>query len=285
MANLKKRITKKISALGKDAFQKILTKDHTLKNLLFVIGCQRSGTTLMTQIFEKDLHVKVYGEFSELSDIDKNKIRLNPFEHVKNEIEKNNASSIVLKPLVESQNTNKLLTFFEKSHCLWMFRHYQDVASSNLKHFGLQNGINNLRPIINQEKNNWRSDNISQDTFKLVKSLFSEKMHPHDAAALFWIVRNHLFFELELEKNQRVMMCKYEDLVNEPLKTMESIYSFSDFQFPGKNIVARVHSKSINKGKSISLSPPIKNLCDSMWEELNKSYHNQIIPTPNPSLV
>ncbi len=280
MANLKKRIFKKISVLKKSAFQNFLVRDNGSKNILFIIGCQRSGTTLMTQIFDKDLLVKAYGEFSELSDLGENKIRLNPLSQVKSEIEKNKVSSIVLKPLVESQNTNNLLNFFENSHCLWMFRHYQDVSSSNLKYFGLQNGINNLRSIINRETGNWRSDNISENTFDLVQKYFSEKMLPHDAAALFWIVRNRLFFELELDKNQRVAMCKYEDLVNMPLKTMENIYTFSGFQFPGKQIVAGVHAKSVNKGKGISLSAPIQDLCEEMLARLSSAYFKQIITPP-----
>jgi hypothetical protein len=41
-----------------------------------------------------------------------------------------------------------------------MFRNYESVASSNLKVFGINNGINDLKPIINDDKNNWRSEKV-----------------------------------------------------------------------------------------------------------------------------
>ena len=47
----------------------------------------------------------------------------------------------------------------------------------------------------------------------MILELFSENMEPLDAAALFWFVRNSYFFKLNLDKNQNVMIFKYDNLV------------------------------------------------------------------------
>jgi hypothetical protein len=151
----------------------------------------------------------------------KTKIRLNPLGSVKKIIAKNKASLVILKPLVETQNAIKLLEFFPRSKAIWAYRNYKDVAFSNLRHFGLQNGINNLEPIVMNQSDNWRAENVPDYIRKIVLKYFDKNMNPYDAAALFWYVRNNFFFELNFDVNRDVIMCKYEDLVTKPLKILK----------------------------------------------------------------
>jgi hypothetical protein len=242
------------------------------KAVLFVIGCQRSGTTLMTKIFERDLRTAVYGEFSKMSALDtRHKIRLNPLPWVKAEFERDKVPLIVLKPLVETQNALKLLEYFEDAKALWMYRDYRDVASSNLAIFGMANGISNLRAIAQNAPQNWRSENVSDDTRNIVLKYFSEEMNPYDAAALFWLARNRLFFELGLDRHPRLTMCKYEDLLAHPERIMRGIYRFTGTDYPSDDILVDVRADS-GKGKNIKLSPAVELLCKEMLEKLDTAY-------------
>ena len=83
------------------------------------------------------------------------------------------------------------------------------------------------------------------------------------------------YFELNLQENNRIIICKYEDLVKSPSSQMKSIYSFAGFEFPGEKIVANVHSNSVNKGHEVNLSPKIEILCETMLNKLNSAYTNQ----------
>lgn len=130
--------------LKKKKVQQSLIPAVKEKRILFIIGCQRSGTTMMQKVFEKDLKSKVYGEFSRLSYWDPEKIRLNPMDQLKREFGKVSPPLIVLKPLVETQNIDELLGYFPESKALWMYRNYKDVAASNLINFGQKNGINDF---------------------------------------------------------------------------------------------------------------------------------------------
>jgi hypothetical protein len=260
--------------IGKRIHQLFKVLDGHRKTILFITGCQRSGTTLAIDIFERDLNTRVYGEFSKVfyDYSQQNKLRIKALSSVKEVIDGDRVPLVVLKPLVESQNLLKLLNYFQGSRALWMYRHYKDVASSNLKFFGAKNGIDNLRPIVENKSGDWRVENISEDTRATVLDHFSEDMDPYDAAALFWFVRNSLFFELNYVDNPNVIMCRYDDLIRNPFRIMKRIYEFIGCDFPGEKIITQVYSSSVGKGKCITLSSKVDLLCMNLLKKLDGVY-------------
>ena len=253
--------------------RKILQKrSFDRKNILFIVGSQRSGTTLMLQIFGSDPNAKIYGEFSELSSHGANKIRLNPLPLVKKEIQSNEKTFIVLKPLVESQNVLVLLKYFRHSKALWMYRDYRDSALSYVKYFGIECGVKDLRPIVKNQVKNWRAEKVPEKSKEIVLRYFSEDMNPYDAAVLFWYVRNSHFFELGLDKNPNVLMCRYRDLVTSPSTVVSEIYKelHQDYQEP--KLMKTIHAKSLSRGFELELSPEIETLAEAMLEKLDRAY-------------
>lgn len=245
--------------------------------ILFIVGCQRSGTSLMNRIFTRDLRVSVYREASKLSSKDAaEKIRLNPLNEVRQIISKNKALLIVAKPLVESQNVLELLKNFPNSKALWMYRNYRDVAKSNPQRFGANQGILDLKPIVQSDRENWRGEKVSDYVRSIVTQHFSEDMNVHDAAALFWFARNQLFYELNLEQNAQVFICRYEELVAKPLKMMKNIYKFLNMDFEETEKINEVHSKAIGGGNTVDLSPPIEQLCNELQQKLDRTYFSQV---------
>lgn len=240
------------------------------KRILFIVGCQRSGTTLMQQIFERDLDARVFGEYSEISKSYQN-LRLKPLETVKAIFDREPAPLIVAKPLAEAQNTLKLLAFFPGSKALFMYRNYMDVASSDLKQFGLKNGINNLRPIVLGEHNNWRTDGVPKEIRAMVAAKFSEDMDPYDAAALFWYVRNRIFFDLGLDQHPSVAPFRYEDLVTDPSGMIARVYRLVEMAAPAEG-AALVHATSLGKGKNVRLSADVGVLCRDLLKRLDDTY-------------
>jgi hypothetical protein len=263
------RKAQKIFQVNKKRFYQTVKSKEDRQSVLFVVGCQRSGNSMMQNIFDKDLNTKCYHEFSEISSNDTiGGIRLNSLDLVKKEFSKLKAPLIVLKPLVESQNVPELLSYFDNSVALWMFRNYKDVALSNIKRFGINNGINDLRPIVNEEPNNWRSEKVAEHVRETVSKYFSEDMNPNDAAVLFWWARNSIFFDLELGTDPRVMMCSYENFVLDPEPFVKSIYQRLGQPYPATNITAEVHSNSRKKGKDIEISQEIEQLALEMQAKL-----------------
>jgi hypothetical protein len=104
---------------------------------------------------------------------------------------------------------------------------------------------------------------------------FSEDMNPYDAAALFWLARNRLFFELALDKNPQVMMCRYEDLVTDPMQSTKNIYDFMGYVYSPFKIPGDVHANSIGSGKGLALSPDIDLICNRLLRKLDVVYQSK----------
>jgi hypothetical protein len=100
-------------------------------------------------------------------------------------------------------------------------------------------------------------------------------MNPFDAAALFWLVRNRLFFELTLDNHPDVTMCKYEHLVTRPKEVMSELYRFVGCAYPSDEILTDVHAESEQNGQSVELSPAVDHLCRELLDKLDNVYDSK----------
>lgn len=254
------------------------------KIIALILGIQRAGTSMMYWIFERDLGVKVYRETSELSSLDGvEHIRLNPLPSVKAEIDRHRLPMVVFKPLVESQRAHELMASFPNAKVLWAYRHYQDVAASNLKAFGADNGTRDLLPFLANDGHNWRSQNSSEETRATLRRHYADNMNPVDAAALFWWARMQLFFEQQLDRNPNVLLSRYEDLVTNPAQTMRRTYAFLGRPYPGDHIVKDVNAQSVGKGRVSTLSPAVDKICADMLARLDQLNERPLPAVEAPS--
>jgi hypothetical protein len=248
------------------------------ESLLLILGCQRSGTTLVTRVLNRDDEAKVYPEQSLLTLFDPfEQLRLPATSRVVSRVSASRHALVVLKPLVESQNASTLLDGLASGlapirtrvRALWMFRHWADVARSNLTRFGSDNGIRNLRRVVARRRGDWRAERLPDWAHRVVAEHYSESMPPFDAAALFWWVRNTHFFEQRLEDRSDVRTCRYEDLVREPEPIVREVFRFVARPFPGEHTIRGVSTASIGLGSGVEFSSPIAALCDELLGRLN----------------
>src|SRR5512138_994897 len=116
MENRLVRKTRKILQKNRKKVYQVVLSRKVQQSILFIVGCQRSGTSMLLNVFDRDLNTKCFGEFSKLTwDDSLGEIRLNSLELVKKEFSKVKAPLIVAKPLVESQNILELLDYFPNS--------------------------------------------------------------------------------------------------------------------------------------------------------------------------
>ena len=247
------------------------------KRCLFIVGCQRSGTTMLSRIFEKDLNTKCYGEASKLSYmIPGQRLRFRRPIEIQDEIKKDRAAFIILKPLVESQNIVKLLHEFENGMALWIYRDFKDVASSNIDRFGQSNSMEDLRPIIDGRSDNWRSEKVSRESQALISKYYSQTMNANDAAVLFWIIRNRIYFELQLDARCDVLLVNYEALTRDPVTVMKQIYEFAHQEYPGDRIISGTNTNSISKGSDITLTLEIEIVATQLLDKLDTSLRSVV---------
>lgn len=241
---------------------------RSVQKVVFIVGCQRSGTTLLNSMFDRDWRTSVYKEQSRLSSRDSDKgLRLNPLDEVATAIAADPAPIVVLKPLVESQNIAELLDYFEGSKAVWLYRRHTDVASSYLRRWN-DRSISDLRSIVN-DRNDWRNEHVSQDVREIVTAHFSEHMAAHDASALYWFSRNRHFIDRRLGSDPRVTLCRYEVLVQRPRDEIARLYEFIDVPLPARSLIDRVHTRSVERGASVTLSESVDALCTALLNRLD----------------
>jgi hypothetical protein len=271
---MKDKVERSISKIGsfKKNLHQYIKYPRGYKNIILILGCQRSGTTLISNIFSRIEYVRVFGEFSKLTNQDKGKIRLNAYEDVTKKLDNCHAPLIVLKPLVESQNANRLLKKIPRSSILWIYRHYKDVALSDINKFRKNSGRGNILPFVNDEQGNWRNENSSEASSEIVKKIYKENLSSIELACLFWYLRNIMYFEQNLDKATNVTLWKYEEFVNTPTKLLNNLLNNLDLAEQHKDLTQHIYSSSINLSSEIGIHPEIEKLCEDLYSKLNTHF-------------
>jgi hypothetical protein len=266
----------RVIRLGRDARQYVRRAPQSPRTL-FILGCQRSGTTMLLDALGHDPDVKVFGEFSPLNAFNPGLarlwpqhtkrfgIRLRPLVEVARIIDAVRYPLVVAKPLVESHRAGSLLDVVPGSSAVWLVRSYRDVASSNVHSFGREIVTGNLAAVVKRDRGNWRSEWVPADARDLVEQHYRPDMNPFDAGALFWYLRTRLFFDLALDQDARVLLLKYEALVAEPDQWLAVVYDHAGHRWPGPAISQDIHAGSVGRAAQIDLSPEVAAACEQLW--------------------
>ncbi|BCO19929.1 hypothetical protein KUC3_27860 [Alteromonas sp. KC3] len=261
--------TTKISKYIKPFYQQIRYATNSSSRIVAILGCQRSGTTLLSRVLDSFTYTRTFGEFSSLSSECPNNIRLNGLSDVKVTLGKVKAPLIVMKPLVESQNAISLLDTLENITAVWLYRNYLDVALSDLKKFPKTSGRGNLQPILDRDENNWRSQNVPKELVETVKAVYSDSLTELDCACLFWFVRNSLFFYQGLEKREDVVLWKYENLMFEPEKHFSKLSDKLKVDLLDYDFSKTFSKSSIKKESGTKLNDEVERLCQTLMTKLD----------------
>lgn len=269
LQRIRRALGRRIRRVGKLVSGITSGSGDSLPSIVWIMGCQRSGTTMLLDVFDRDLRVRAYRDVGALTTSrGAGSIRLNPLDEVEAEFRRTRSPLVVAKPLADSHRALPLLERFPGSRIIWMYRDYRSVASSDLRYFGERNGIRNLVPMVNAEQDNWRSSGMSDDVRAVVRQHFSQDMNPHAAAALFWFARNALFFEQALEANEHVFLLRYEEFVQAPDAWIRRIYDWLGQTCPGSGLVAEVHTRSLRRQRQPDLGEGVAEVCLSMQKRL-----------------
>lgn len=248
--------------------------------IVYIFGAQRSGTTLLTHLYNQLNYARVFGEYSALNKppVDgKQNIRLQAQEDVMHHLNRCHAPLVVMKPLVESQHARQWLEA-PQSSAVWMYRHYQDVAASSIKKFQETNGFGDIEPMLARAEDNWRSEGVSDGVHQILRRFMDDKTTPHEAACLFWYARNSLFIEQKLE-HTRTMLLSYKQLQRAPKSTMTQLLAHhgvlrnhGDFDPRVFNVI---NTDAYQKPPiELDIRDDLKSLCDSLYHQLSQSPKN-----------
>lgn len=191
------------------------------KKIIFIIGCQRSGTTALSRALALHDEFHVFNESKEtIHQPDRlsknnNPIRLKSLSEVEKIFKETDKPFIFSKPLVESQNIDKLLDYFPNSLAIWCIRNPTNVSNSIINKWGNKFGPQFLKNV-SKGIDNWQTENIPTDLKSLIELYCRIPNKPINGALLFWIWRNYAIYKKYEKYNSRIYKCVYEDLLKTP---------------------------------------------------------------------
>lgn len=237
------------------------------RRVLLIFGCQRSGTTMLQHTFlGRSRRILILGEHdNRLVCADPERIKWRPLPEVAAQIRRLPFELVVAKPLVESHRVLQILDVLPTARAIWLLRSYRDVALSNIRKFGLANGFNDIRRVMEGSAADWRRAGASDYTIRTLADLRRLDLTSLDAAALFWWARNRLFYEQNLQCDRRVLVLRYEALLRDPDSCLVRVRGHVGFEHDLRSPVNRIRGK--RHPPAAPLSAPVEALCAELWSE------------------
>lgn len=240
----------------------------------FIVGCQRSGTTMALFMLNESLDVDVLNESDARAFVE---CRIKDIETRRRLLDRSTASCLIFKPVCESHRLNDLLCEHPGSRGIWMYRDYADVANSAVTLWG----DTTKRYMLDLFKGGgdwggyqWNRERINDECLDELRAAAPDDPAPHEAAALFWYMRNRTLFEQPLLHRPDVLIMRYEPLVGDADEGFRRLCAFLDVGFSPR-MVRRVSKASVGRKNRPPLCDSVEDLCRGMLERLDAACADQ----------
>ena len=263
------------------------------KVVTFILGCHRSGTTMLEKVLGRPDEVSLYGEGNRKAMRVKEFYRFREDAGIRKLIARDPKRFIVFKPINDSQHADRLLELYPGAKAVWIYRSYGDTINSMIRKWG-----GNQRRIIDWIRdhgdhlegdglNEWDGDNwesifaerISSESLSLIRGLGSDALSQEDAAGLVWYLRNQVYFDRDLPSDPRALLVRYEELVTSPEEELKRIFEFVGLD-GHEEYVPEIVASSVGKESPPVLVPEVEELCRGMLEQLDVAREGAMVGPP-----
>ena len=237
---------------------------------IFIAGFQRSGTTMLIDVFYLHPEVEIYNELPNSKVFYDYRVR--SIQVLDSTVQKSYYPFVLYKVICDSHILLSFKKAFPEAKFIWMYRSAEDNADSRLRKF--PQGTRSIR-LIAQDKPGagWLAEGLSPEMLEIIKELTTKDLTDFDYACLTWWVRNKLFFELGLEQLSSVRLVQYEQLVQNPKDVMNDIFDWLGLQKSDSSL-RFVHARSVNKPDLPKLHPDVATLCNGLKDKLDKVWYD-----------
>ncbi|MGW1058094.1 hypothetical protein [Micromonospora rubida] len=197
---------------------------------VYLVGLQRSGTNMLARGLD------VAPSFEVRNENDRrvfHRFRLRSDAVLADVVRRSRHRHVLVKPLCDTHRVDELLGLagLRPGRALWAYRDVDDRARSEVAKFGDAN-LRALRAIADGTiGDRWQGQRLDGPARELIAGFDYDRMTPHTAAALFWYVRNSLFFTLGLADRDDTLLCSYDALVAAPAAYTRRLCAFLDLPY------------------------------------------------------
>lgn len=226
---------------------------------VFVGGVQRSGTNMVMDVLERSALTDVFREGDPRAFQD---FQMRPRDVIHALVAASPAPRVVIKALCELQELRALMDDFDPARTLWVVRRYDDMINSHMKKWrGCPKVIGSI--IEDRDAAGWRGRGMSPATRDVLIRHYRPDIGHASAVALFWYLRNILFFEQGFDTDPRVLVIRYESLVTDPARAFRRAFAFLDTPFEPR-LTQAIFASSVGKEAAPEVEPEIRALCDGL---------------------
>ncbi len=238
---------------------------------VYLVGLQRSGTNMLVRGLEAAPEVEVRNENDRAAFRD---FLLRPNPVIRELVARSGHRLVLLKPLCDAHRTNELLDTMgtpAPGRAIWAFREVDGRVRSAIAKFGDAN-LRVLAEIAGGGgRDRWQAGGLSESSLALISRFDYAVMTPASAAALFWYVRNSLYFELGLDRRNDVLLVSYDRMVDNPEREMRRICGFLNFPYDPR-LVAHIEPRGHHGRSKLEIDPLVRRHCDELTARLAAAF-------------
>ena len=236
---------------------------------LFLVGVQRSGTNLLAHGLDELPEFHVYNEGNTKA-FENYRIRALPT--IEALVGKSGARFVLFKPLCDSHRTTEMLDYFgPRARAIWAYRSVDGRVRSAVAKFGDSN-LRVLRAFAAREAqqpwNTWQIAGLSAENADFVRSFDLDTLTAESGAALFWYVRNALYFEFGLHQRTDTILVNYDEFLAEPERVAIGACRFLDVPYRNA-MIASIDPRRLSKRPPLPVDPRIRERCSALKERLD----------------
>jgi hypothetical protein len=173
---------------------------------------------------------------------------------------------VLFKPLCDSHRVDHLLDDVAAPtppRAVWAYRDVEGRVRSALAKFGDGN-LQVLREFATGvTTSRWHTQRISAASADLVRSFDYDRLSPASGAALMWLIRNRLYFELGLAGRDDVHLVSYNAFVARPEQTMQGLCAFLGFPWRPE-LTRHVSGRPPAYQGALDIDPVIRAECEDL---------------------
>jgi Sulfotransferase family len=241
---------------------------------VYLVGLQRSGTNMLARGLDIAPEFEVHNE-NDRTVFDH--FLLRDDDVVRRVVMSSRHEYVLFKPLCDSHRVDHLLDALgtpSPGRAIWAYRDVDGRVRSAVSKFG-RNNLLTLRDIAaGKGAGMWQAQRLPQATLAEIASYDYATMTAETAAALFWWIRNGLYFETGLDRRDDVLLASYQDMLATPVAAMQSICTFLDLTYRPA-LIEHIAPRGRGSPRPLDLDPRVRALCDHLQDRLDEALRSQ----------
>lgn len=235
---------------------------------VFLVGVQRSGTNMLVRGLEANPAVEVRNENDRQAF---RHFRLRDERVIGALVNESRHQYVLFKPLCDTGRIAAVvdrLPVVASARVIWAWRDVDARARSAVSKFGDAN-LRALRAIASGQGDQlWQATGLSESSRLLLAEFDYNTLTAHEAACLFWLVRNRMLLEQNLADRPDVLVSSYDALVTDPEGSTRALCGFLGLPWtPG--LIEHIEVRTPAGAERPVINQRIRTMCDELTEQLS----------------